>query len=82
MTTQTLDRPFGLTLAVPVIPSDRTDLPELTLCPDRQIGITASGAPYIHTPDMTTQTTTSTSITTTEDSQSWPDSDTAPVIDN
>jgi putative ATP-grasp target RiPP len=84
MTTSLLEpdtRPFGLTRAVPFVPQDDNVIPPLTLCPERQVSITAIGTPFIHEPSMTTQTTSQTTYTTTTDHQSWNDSDTAPSID-
>ncbi|MEV3874672.1 putative ATP-grasp-modified RiPP [Streptomyces sp. NPDC049906] len=52
-------RPFGLTRAVPVALPDTTKVsPLLTLCPDRQISVTADGTPFIHEPSMGTALTT------------------------
>lgn len=81
MPTATLDRPFGLTKAVPVTPRPEDHIPAMDLCPTRQVSVTPDGEPYIHTPAMTTQGSSSTSYTTTTDHQQWTDSDTAPTVD-
>ncbi|MER6914864.1 putative ATP-grasp-modified RiPP [Streptomyces sp. NPDC000594] len=61
-------RPFGLTLALPVI---RPSLPEptgpLSFCPERQITVTPDGEPFIHAPSMKSEFLTV--AQTTEDMQ-------------
>ncbi|MEU3185791.1 putative ATP-grasp-modified RiPP [Streptomyces sp. NPDC006923] len=59
-------RPFGLARAVPVRPE--TDVwPALVLCPERQIGVTVDGEPFIHAPSMKSKFETTSQ--TKEDSQ-------------
>ncbi|MER7999761.1 putative ATP-grasp-modified RiPP [Streptomyces sp. NPDC095613] len=64
---QVMERPFGLTKAVPVRPG--TDVrPALKLCPERQISVTVDGGePFIHAPSM--KSAFETVSQTTEDSQ-------------
>ncbi|MEW1719345.1 putative ATP-grasp-modified RiPP [Streptomyces sp. NPDC093109] len=64
---QVLDRPFGLTKAVPVRP-DAGVWPALDLCPERQISVAVDGGePFIHAPSMASKFETT--AQTTEDSQ-------------
>lgn len=56
-TTAPTTRPFGLTRAVPVRPASEP-LPALTLCPERQISVTADGVPFIFEPSMKSAFTT------------------------
>ncbi|WP_241844447.1 putative ATP-grasp-modified RiPP [Kitasatospora sp. CB01950] len=86
MSTQTAERPksmrpFGLTKAVPVVPTTDETLHTLTLCPERQVSVTLDNEIFVHTPSMTTSTTSQTQYQTETDHQKWMDSDTAPTID-
>ncbi|MFJ6183801.1 putative ATP-grasp-modified RiPP [Streptomyces sp. NPDC092295] len=64
---QVMERPFGLTKAVPVRP-DAGVYPALKLCPERQISVTVDGGePFIHAPSM--KSAFETVAQTTEDSQ-------------
>ena len=74
-------RPFGLTKAVPVLPVSDETLHSLTLCPERQVSVTPDNEAFVHTPSMTTSTTSQTQYRTETDHQKWMDSDTAPTID-
>ncbi|MFJ7422744.1 putative ATP-grasp-modified RiPP [Streptomyces uncialis] len=49
-----LVRPFGLTTALPLAAGQDVTGPStgLTLCPERQITVTADGQPFIHAPSM------------------------------
>ena len=60
-------RPFGLTRAVPVADRPADLIPALTLCPTRQVSITADGQPFTHAPSMATAFVTTSQ--TREDSQ-------------
>lgn len=72
MSTATLDRPFGLTRAVPAALNARDAAPAgLHLCPRRQIAVLGDGSPYIHAPHMATQIQTT--YQTREDTQIWTD---------
>ncbi|MGW6600641.1 putative ATP-grasp-modified RiPP [Streptomyces sp. NPDC055036] len=67
MTAQVMERPFGLTKAVPVRP-DAGVYPVLKLCPERQISVTVDGdEPFIYAPSMSSKFETV--AQTTEDSQ-------------
>ncbi len=64
-------RPFGLSRAIPS-PDRRAMVPDdLTVCPERQITLTADGSPFIHTPNM--KTAVNTTSETVEDGQKWDD---------
>lgn len=46
------DRPFGLTLAEPVLTASDEPTNTLAFCPERQVTITDDGRPFIHAPSM------------------------------
>lgn len=61
-------RPFGLTTALPMHEeADRELVKGLSLCPVRQITVTADGEPFIHAPSMKSKIKTVTQ--TVEDMQ-------------
>lgn len=67
----TVARPFGLTRATPLAPTDVEIPATLTVCPIRQITVTENGIPFILAPSM--ETTIQTVVKTKEDNQVWDD---------
>lgn len=64
--------PFGLTLALPVVPPSDQEWPgELAYDPEQQLTVTPDGTPFINSPSMATSVTTKTQ--TKEDNQLFTD---------